>query len=130
MQIEAIESLILGLRASGVEACEIRQQGGERLLLRLGAEGPAAKPAQACSAQCGPMLVSDGMGIYRSAHPFLSQVAALEVGSQVGQADVIGFLQVGERLQALRSAHAGSVAEILVGDGDLVGYGQALFRLD
>lgn len=131
MQIEEVETLILSLRASGIDACEIRQPGGERLLLRLGGEAASPDTAQAPLAPRGRTLVSDGMGIYRSRHPFLDRAAAaIGLGSQVAQADVVGFLQVGEGLRALYSADAGTVAEILVGDGELVGYGQALFRLE
>ncbi|TLY66645.1 MAG: biotin carboxyl carrier domain-containing protein [Gammaproteobacteria bacterium] len=53
----------------------------------------------------------------------------IEVGSQVVEDTTIGIIEVMKLMNAVRAEARGTVVEILVADGAVVEYGQALVRI-
>lgn len=139
MRIADMESLLQALRENGIVFCEVGLPNGEMLRVRWSARGneshdsPCA-PTGFLPNRESPLprhLVSNGMGIYRQSHPLAPPNcdAGIHEGSRVEIDDVIGFLQVDDLVFGVPANVAGKVSDVLVQDGDLVGYGQALFRL-
>jgi acetyl-CoA carboxylase biotin carboxyl carrier protein len=58
-----------------------------------------------------------------SAQPLLTSGAAIEVGQ------LVGFLQIGSLLLAVRSAQAGRIVSLPQTPGDTLGYGSVVMRL-
>ncbi|ATN32816.1 hypothetical protein ACO34A_03235 [Rhizobium sp. ACO-34A] len=66
------------------------------------------------------------IGIFRSTHPDNRQPA--ELPRLVRNGEIIGYLQVEMLLRPVLAPQDGVLAELLVGDGALAGYGKPLFR--
>ena len=117
------------------------EHAGFKLTLKRGAalrrEGPTASApapspaaASAASASDGSMLevTAPFVGIfYRAPRP--GAPPYIEVGSQVEEDTIIGIIEVMKLMNAVRAEARGTVVEILVADGAVVEYGQALVRI-
>ena len=88
---------------------------------------PAARAAPAAAPGlldiCAPMLGTFYGAPKPGAAPFVS------VGSAVGPDSVVGTVEVMKLMNSIPAGTSGQVAEILVGDGALVEYGQVLMRV-
>ena len=67
-------------------------------------------------------------GIFLDRHP-LHERAMAAVGAHFQAGEPLGFLQVGPLLTPVASPQAGTVVEVLVEHGTVVGYGEPLFQL-
>ena len=89
---------------------------------------PAAAPAEA-PAPSGHLVKSPMVGtFYRSSSP--GAAAFVEVGSQVKAGDTICIIEAMKILNEIETDVAGTVKQILCGNGDAVEYGQALFIIE
>jgi acetyl-CoA carboxylase biotin carboxyl carrier protein len=88
---------------------------------------PVDRPAPSVSAPSGIVEVrSSLMGtLYRSPQP--GDPSFVEVGTAVKAGDTLCLLEVMKVFTALKTETSGTVERILVSDGDLVEYNQAIF---
>ena len=94
------------------------------------AAAPAAGGAAAPSAAPGTMpVVAPLVGVfYRSSSP--GAKAFVEVGDTVERGQVVGIVEAMKVMNEVTSDYRGTVAEILVENGEAVQYEQALMRID
>ena len=94
------------------------------------ASAPAAGGAAAPSAAPGTMpVVAPLVGVfYRSSSP--GAKAFVEVGDTVERGQVVGIVEAMKVMNEVTSDYRGTVAEILVENGEAVQYEQALMRID
>ncbi len=90
-----------------------------------------AAPVPTTSASVDPNMrdvVSPLLGtFYRAPKP--GAPPFVEVGAQVQEETVIGIIEVMKLMNTVRAGVRGTVSEILVADGALAEYGQALLRV-
>ncbi|WP_370100217.1 biotin/lipoyl-containing protein [Bradyrhizobium yuanmingense] len=67
-------------------------------------------------------------GIFLDRHPLHERAIAL-VAADVRAGDPLGFLQIGPLLLAVPAPRAGTLTDVLVAHGTIVGYGTPLFAL-
>ncbi len=91
----------------------------------------AAAPPPTTSPNVDPNMrdvVSPLLGtFYRAPKP--GAPPFVEVGAQVQEETVIGIIEVMKLMNTVRAGVSGTVSEILVADGALTEYGQALLRV-
>ena len=117
------------------------EHAGFKLTLKRGAavrreaasaSAPAASPAPASAASTSDASVLEVtapfVGIfYRAPRP--GAPPYIEVGSQVEEDTTVGIIEVMKLMNAVRAEVSGTVFEVLVEDGAVVEYGQALLRI-
>src|SRR5881398_3203210 len=97
------------------------------------ADGPAGagrKPRGElpATAACVVQVTAPFVGIFHRA-PKPGAPPYIEVGSEVQEDTIIGIIEVMKLMNAVRAEARGTVAEILVADGAVVEYAQALVRI-
>ncbi|TLZ34120.1 MAG: hypothetical protein E6K24_16170 [Gammaproteobacteria bacterium] len=97
------------------------------------ADGPAGagrKPRGQlpATAACVVQVTAPFVGIFHRA-PKPGAPPYIEVGSEVQEDTIIGIIEVMKLMNAVRAEARGTVVEILVVDGAVVEYGQALVRI-
>ena len=98
------------------------------------ADGPAGagrKPRgepPATAAARGVQVTAPFVGIFHRA-PKPGAPPYIEVGSEVQEDTIIGIIEVMKLMNAVRAEARGTVVEILVADGAVVEYAQALVRI-
>src|SRR5205807_1197296 len=97
------------------------------------ADGPAGagrKPRGElpATAACVVQVTAPFVGIFHRA-PKPGAPPYIEVGSEVQEDTIIGIIEVMKLMNAVRAEARGTVVEILVADGAVVEYGQALVRV-
>lgn len=76
----------------------------------------------------GNIIVSPLVGtFYKAASP--DSKPFVEVGSKVKKGQVLGIIEAMKLMNEIESEFEGEVEAILVNDGDVVEFGQALFRI-
>lgn len=108
--------------------------GGCMLTLRRGepeslAEAAPPLPALPAIARPAATLPAPAAGFFRASHP--SAPAAGPAGDRaVTEGEIVAFLQVGPCLRPVTAPGPGRVGPALVADGNLVGFGTALFGFE
>ena len=155
--IEEIKELINTLDGSSLTSLEIKGENGEKLILSKESKKEitvapaiqsvipqAAAPApQATSAEPAPaaapaetkpaddnyrVITSPMVGVFYTspspeADPYVS------VGQSIQSGDVVCIIEAMKLMNEIPATESGTIAEICVSNGDIVEYGQPLFKL-
>lgn len=87
-----------------------------------------ALPPSAPAASSTTVLRSTCMGMLLLSHP-LGTLVALKEGDRVEPQQLVALLSVGELLTPVFAAQGGVVSRVIGTEGELTGYGDALFEL-
>lgn len=137
MSPEFIEQLVGLLKGSSIMEFEY-EQGSSCVRLRLDQDvdqwggNQAASGYEALPHVPNVMkknIVASDIGVLRLTHPQHDKPFIVP-GAPVLQGQVVAFLQVGEILREITSTVSGILGQSLAKDGDLIGYGQAVFELE
>lgn len=132
MSPDDILFLIRRLEHSTITTAEF-EQGGAVLRLRFGDfqakatrldTEPAALPSALTSDM--PGICAAAAGIFHAGHPLEPHLATPR---QVITGQTVGFLNLGNAMQAVTAHRDGVLSTPQVPDGTLVGYGQTLFTI-
>ena len=146
MDVTKIESLARLMQETGLTALEL-SEGETTLKLERRQEviaapaAPAAVPAVAAGAQAlgvtheapqpakeGTLVLSPTVGVFYSA-PSPDARPFVEVGDQVKKGDTLCIIEAMKLMNEIPAEVDGTVAEICVGNGQVVEYNQPLFRI-
>jgi acetyl-CoA carboxylase biotin carboxyl carrier protein len=134
-----IEAIIAAFEASDWRTISLKADGVELALSKDGglpAPPPAAPPPAVVPAPPAPPPAADGEIIvaapslgsfYRAPQP--GAPAFVEPGAMVAAGDDLCLIEVMKLFTSLKAPCAGTITAILASDGDLVEFGQPLFRL-
>ena len=145
MNLEEIQSLANILRESGLTYLEVtegdrtirleRQAAGQAVPQNIPAEAQAAViPAIAAPAAVSEVasdlkeIKSPLVGVFY-ASPSPESEPFVQMGSKVKKGDVLCVIEAMKLLNELNSDVEGEIAEICVGNGQIVEYGQTLFKV-
>ena len=143
MDVKEIESLARLMKENGLTALELTE-GEAKLKLERRME-PAAAPAPAAPAapvaaalgvtpaegpaqKEGTLVLSPTVGVFYSA-PNPDSKPFVEVGDQVKKGDTLCIIEAMKLMNEIPAEVDGTVAEICVGNGQVVEYNQPLFRI-
>jgi acetyl-CoA carboxylase biotin carboxyl carrier protein len=90
---------------------------------------PAAAPAAAAPAPAGITINAPTVGTFYS-RPSPDDPAFVSVGSVVKPDTVVCIIEAMKVFNQIQAEKSGRIVEILVQNGDAVGFGQPLFRLE
>lgn len=93
-----------------------------------GAEAQAASQEQAAPRKEGTLVLSPTVGVFY-ASPSPDARPFVEVGDQVKKGDTLCIIEAMKLMNEIPSEVDGTVAEICVGNGQVVEYNQPLFRI-
>ena len=93
-----------------------------------GAEAQAASQEQAAPRKEGALVLSPTVGVFY-ASPSPDARPFVEVGDQVKKGDTLCIIEAMKLMNEIPSEVDGTVAEICVGNGQVVEYTQPLFRI-
>lgn len=93
-----------------------------------GAEAQAASQEQAAPRKEGALVLSPTVGVFY-ASPSPDARPFVEVGDQVKKGDTLCIIEAMKLMNEIPSEVDGTVAEICVGNGQVVEYNQPLFRI-
>ena len=140
MKIDQVEALVQALCMSSLNSLEYEGDGAT-LRVSFSRRGPLAQAAASQMDSSTGIHTSVRKDSSRSVtidarntgtlwirHP-LATSAAVSIGTSVTKGQVVAFLQIGDVLSAVISSADGTVANQLVDEGTLVGYGQSIFTL-
>ncbi len=146
MDVKAIEALAKLMQETGLTALELSEEGME-LKLERRQEAPAAvgtAPAPAAPAAAGAqalgvahqeepkkegtLVLSPTVGVFYSA-PSPDAAPFVEVGGQVKKGDTLCIIEAMKLMNEIPAEVDGTVAEICVGNGQVVEFNQPLFRI-
>lgn len=89
---------------------------------------PAAAPAPAAPVASGPVIKSPTVGTFYAA-PTPEDPPFVQVGSAVKPDTIVCIVEAMKVMNNITADAVGTIAEVLVKNGDSVEYGQPLFRL-
>ena len=127
------------LEASQFEELHLEQDGLKITLRRSGAppaaataprvsEAPAPAAPAHTGADAGLIVNAPFVGIfYRAPKP--GAAPFVDVGTDVTEDTIVGIIEVMKLMNTVRAEVRGTVAQVLVEDGAVVEYGQALLRI-
>jgi biotin carboxyl carrier protein len=127
MMIEEAEALVSYLQATCVERCEYETPAGCVILefgMSTAIEARRSGPAESCVTR----ITSPGAGHFVLSHP-LQEVLLATPGQHVSKDQVVGFVMVGDRCEAVLAPAEGTFDKYCVEEGVLVGYGASLAEL-
>ncbi len=115
---------------SGEEAIRIVRPGGRGKAVEEPAEAPAPAAAPTPTPRKRRTTINAPMAGTFYAAPSPGAAAFVHLGSQIGVGDVLCIIESMKMMNEIPSEAAGQVVEILATDGEPVGSGQALFRIE
>lgn len=127
-----VQDLVRILQTDGVTLFECDAPDG-RLRLRFAAGGPALQEQDVPQEKPAPekpapaVQRAPGMGFLHLQHPLAGQPLLVE-GETVAQGQIVAILQADDVLYPVEADREGIVGQILVREGDVIGYGSALFE--
>lgn len=128
----ALRRIAEWLSGAGLSALEV-ESGGSRLRVRVAAGAPVAPvgapPAAVAARADAPVLRAGGFGLLLWRHPARRE-PFVAVGQAVTAGQVVGLLRTGTIYAPLRADRSGVVAELLVEEGEMLGYGSPVLALD
>lgn len=151
MDIKEIEQLAEIMRSTGLTSLSIREKDTEIELERqpdfsqlhpnaatqiIGCDdGPASilvRPTPSAGSEPvsieGNVMTSPTVGVfYASASP--DSEPYVQIGSQVKKGDILCLIEAMKLMNEITSDFDGIIAEVCVGNGQVVEYGQPLFRI-
>ena len=148
MELQKIESLAKLMQETGLTALELCEGDSQLKLERkqevavvaapapgVPAAAPAASGAQALGVarteepqKEGTLVLSPMVGVFYSA-PGPDAAPFVEVGGQVKKGDTLCIIEAMKLMNEIPAEVDGTVAEICVGNGQVVEYNQPLFRI-
>lgn len=136
--LEEIRSLSEIMQQSGLTMLECNDERGSLKLERqpvaaaggTAAAAPAAAPASSESAQqtAGRCYASPMVGVFYAA-PAPGEKPFVQVGDQVKKGEVICIVEAMKLMNEVMADSDGEIVEVCVKNGDVVEYGQPLFRI-
>ena len=138
MDVKKIESLARLMQETGLTGLELVEDG-QQLRLERQVEvvaAPAAVGAEALGvtheapqpAKEGTLVLSPTVGVFYSA-PSPDARPFVEVGDQVKKGDTLCIIEAMKLMNEIPAELDGTVAEICVGNGQVVEFNQPLFRI-
>ena len=147
MDVKKIESLARLMQETGLTGLELVEDGQQLRLERqvevvaapVAAAAPAAPAAVGAEAlgvtheapqpaKEGPLVLSPTVGVFYSA-PSPDARPFVEVGDQVKKGDTLCIIEAMKLMNEIPAELDGTVAEICVGNGQVVEFNQPLFRI-
>ena len=131
MDVKKIESLARLMQETGLTGLELVEDGQQLRLERqvevvaeaLGVTHEAPQPAKE-----GTLVLSPTVGVFYSA-PSPDARPFVEVGDQVKKGDTLCIIEAMKLMNEIPAELDGTVAEICVGNGQVVEFNQPLFRI-
>lgn len=138
MDVKEIESLARLMKENGLTALELTE-GEAKLKLERRPEPAAAQaapvaaalgvtPAEAPAQKEGTLVLSPTVGVFYSA-PNPDSKPFVEVGDQVKKGDTLCIIEAMKLMNEIPAEVDGTIAEVCVGNGQVVEYNQPLFRI-
>lgn len=145
--LSELKELIKTIDQTGVTCFEIKGTDGERLTIRkekpvilqaaepvqTTAPSPAAQPpvqnaAPETQPDAGASLTAPMVGVfYAAASPDAQPYVA--VGSEVKKGDVICIIEAMKLMNEITATQSGTITEVCAENGDIVEFGQPLFKI-
>lgn len=152
-ELSELKELIQTIDATGVTCFEIRGEQGEKLTIKKEAapvlmQAPAVSPEyvlQAPAAQAQQTAVQNAPAVqepedsanaitapmvgvfYAAASPDAQPYVS--VGSTVKKGDVICIIEAMKLMNEITATQSGTITEVCCANGDIVEFGQALFKI-
>ncbi|RUM20085.1 acetyl-CoA carboxylase [Rhizobium vallis] len=120
------------LTAAGVDGLEISRPGGQLRIVVAGQGHARINSAETLLRTAGTassVVKAPMAGHFCIEHPAGSD-SAKTVPRSVSDADIVGFIRVGQVLLPLRASGSGLLTRLLVEPGTLVGFGDPLFEIE
>ena len=139
MDLRKVKKLIELVEESGIAELEVKSGEEAIRIVRPGGRGKAVKePAEAPAPAAAPTpaprkrrtTINAPMAGTFYAAPSPGAAAFVHLGSEIGVGDVLCIIESMKMMNEIPSEAAGQVVEILATDGEPVGSGQALFRIE
>ena len=146
MNVKQIRELALSARENGLSAIEITEGESHVRIERATAPAPAAAPAPvAAPVEAAPAaapaheetnvdfnrareIKSPMVGVFYAA-PSPDAKPCVEVGSRVKKGDVVCIVEAMKLMNEIAAEFDGEVVDICVRNGEVVEFGQTLFKL-
>ena len=136
MEIKKIKQLAELMKEAGLTALEITE-GDNSQRLERGASAPNGEaPAQSRSAHApeapveaeGTVITSPTVGVFYAA-PSPDSKPFVQVGDRIRQGDTLCIIEAMKLMNEIPAELDGTVAEVCAENGQVVEYGQPLFRI-
>lgn len=143
--IDEIKEFIAVLENSSLSVLELQNENGSKIRLEKpqvavqaasvvqAAPAPQSAPAQTAPtaapvADSGKTINAPIVGVFYAA-PSPDAQPYVSVGKQVKKGDTVCIIEAMKCMNEIQAEDDGEIAEILVKDGELVEYGQPLFKI-
>lgn len=143
--IDEIKEFIAVLENSSLSVLELQNENGSKIRLEKpqvavqaapvvqAAPAPQSAPAQTAPtaapvADSGKTINAPIVGVFYAA-PSPDAQPYVSVGKQVKKGDTVCIIEAMKCMNEIQAEEDGEIAEILVKDGELVEYGQPLFKI-
>lgn len=129
--LDHLDELCSWLAATDIGLLELKGPTGTLRLLHEGSSVEIQNvDATETTRPCTPALVvrAPAVGIFLDHHP-LCERAVVPIGAEVVADAPLGFLQVGSLLTPVSAPQRGTLTDVLVEHGKVVGFGTPLFEL-
>ncbi len=139
MDIRKIKKLIDLMIESDLEAIEVKEGDQSIALTRRRAVAASVSYAPPAASEntnhsaptatpAGRLETSPMVGVYYAA-PNPGEPAFIKVGQKIQTGDTIGIVEAMKIMNPIQATQSGTIAEILVKNGEVVQFGQSLIRL-
>ncbi|MCG2626738.1 hypothetical protein L6654_08895 [Bradyrhizobium sp. WYCCWR 13023] len=126
--LDHVDQLGAWLKDANLALLELRGPSATLRLVNDGASVRVVEGEESPSVDAPSMTVrAPSPGIFLDRHPLHERAIALVADVRAG--DPLGFLQIGPLLLAVPAPRAGTLTDVLVAHGTIVGYGTPLFVL-
>ena len=139
MDIKSIESLARLMKENALTSLELTQDGVSLKLERVNTVAPAqaltASPFSPAPVEPDPppkngtLVLSPTVGVFYAA-PAPDSPPFVEAGAKVRKGDTLCIIEAMKLMNEIPAEIDGTVAEICVGNGQVVEYNQPLFRIE
>jgi acetyl-CoA carboxylase biotin carboxyl carrier protein len=127
--LDHIDELSAWLKDANLALLELRGPNATLRLVNDGASVRLVEGKESPSLHARPLTVrAPSPGIFLDRHPLHERAIAL-VAVDVRAGDPLGFLQIGPLLLVVPAPRAGTLTDVLIAHGTIVGYGTPLFTL-
>jgi acetyl-CoA carboxylase biotin carboxyl carrier protein len=132
MDIRKIKKLIELMIESDLQALEVKEGDQSISLTRRLPEQPVlaatpAAPVPNVRSARGALEVAPMVGVFYAA-PSPGEPPYVRVGQTVSAGETLGIIEAMKIMNPIEATHSGVIDEILVKNGDVVQFGQPLFR--
>lgn len=127
--LDHVDRLSAWLKDANLALLELRGPNATLRLVNDGASVRVVKGERSPRVAAPSITVrAPSPGIFLDRHPLHGRAIAL-VAADVRAGDPLGFLRIGPLLVAVPAPRAGTLTDVLVAHGTIVGYGTPLFTL-